>query len=215
MVCDGRDPSCPVPFDSGLPEAVSDFGESVQGVVLHLHGGPVCMEDALGLSCHSVGGGGPVAVPVFFPDGTPEGIVAEVLFPAEGVCGAQYHAEGVSFVDRGMVFSAVLPFPADGSEIVKRIVSILCGVPHGVRYGSKFPAHGISIAGDISFCVGCADRAVQGIIGIGHGCHDFDVCGSILYIFSCLCAQEVACGVVGIFLHRLPFLNASSMEKSL
>ena len=340
-VGNGCDPAGAVSFDACRPEAVFDPCESVQGVVLHFHGGPVGIADARCLSCHGVGGNCLVPVPVFFPDGAPEGIVAEMFFPAEGVCDAQYPAEGISFVDCGMVFSAAVSFPADGGEVVQCIVGILCGVPHGVCDGCEFPTHGIGIAGGAAIgvggcghvahgvigvgfflvfaardfrdaseavigvgegvatavlsglypstgivCVGdggaagvggsdvsaagcilvgggvavrvgngfnlsqavvgvaggaavyvclfgqfpCAvvpeghgiavrvgdgGQVPEGVIGVGHGCHDSDVRGGVLYIFSCFCTQEVACGVVGVFLYCLPFLIASSMTKSL
>ena len=82
---DGCNPAGAVPSDAGRAEAVFDPGESVQGVVLHFHGGPVGVADACCLSCHGVGGNCLVPVPVFFPDGAPEGIVAEMFFHAEGV----------------------------------------------------------------------------------------------------------------------------------
>ena len=306
---DGCNPAGAVPSDAGRAEAVFYSGESVQGVVLHFHGGPVGVADARCLSCHGVGGNCLVPVPVFFPDGAPEGIVAEMFFHAERVCDAQYPAEGIPFIDCGMVFSAAVSFPADGGEVVQRVVGIFCGVPHGVCHGGGFPAHGVGITGGVAIGVGGSGHVAHGVVGIGFflvfaasdfrdaseavigigegvatavlsglypstgivsvgdggaagvGGPDMPAAGCILVgggvavrvgngfnlsqavvgvaggaaVYVCLFGQfpcavvpeghgiavrvgdggQVPEGIIGIFLYCLPFLNASSMEKSL
>ena len=90
-----------------------------------------------------------------------------MFFHAEGVCYAQYPSEGVSFVDCGMVFSAAVSFPADGGEVVQRVIGILRGVPHGVCHGGEFPAHGVCVTGGVAIGVGGSGHVAHGVVGVG------------------------------------------------